>query len=155
MPAAALWQAPHRACRRLFKRVGRRGVFLLIAGVGKTCWGVSFLVDPPNPDGLQLLTSLCSLRHWAWLWIAAGLVTSSSAFLRVGRDWAGFVGALIPPTVWAIAYLAAAVSGEYSRGAFVALWYLTSHVGVIMWAATVPEYSVPPVPRRPGKGSAA
>ena len=155
MRTAALLQAPRHMLRRLFKRVGRRGDFQLIIGVGKTSWGVSFLVDPPNPDGLQLLTTLCSLRHWAWLWIAAGLVTGSSAFLRVGRDWAGYVSALVPPIVWAIAYLAAAVSGEYSRGAFVALWYLTSHVGVIMWAATVPEYSVPPVPRRPGKGNAA
>ncbi|WP_331728918.1 hypothetical protein OG693_39015 (plasmid) [Streptomyces sp. NBC_01259] len=141
--------------RKLGKRAGRRGVFLLIIGVGEACWGVSFLVDPPDEHGLQLLTSVCSLRHWAWLWIIVGLGTVSSSILRIGRDWAGYVAALVPPTVWAVAYLAAAVSGEYSRGAFVTLWYLTSHVGVIMWAATVPEYSVPPVPRRPGKGSNA
>lgn len=143
-----------RVVRRLRKQLGRRGVFLLILGVGKTCWGVSFIVDPPNTQGLELLTNLCDIRHWAWLWIVAGLVTTFSAFLRVGRDWAGFVAALVPPTVWAIAYTAAVVSGEYSRGAYVAIWYLTSHVGVIMWAATVPEHSVPPVPRpaRRGKG---
>ena len=142
------------AARRLRKALGRRGVFLLILGVGKTCWGVGMLVEPPRPDGLQLLTHLCGLRHWAWLWIAAGLITGASAFLRVGRDWAGFLAALIPPTVWATAYLAAAVSGQFSRGLVVAIWYLTSHVGVIMWAATVPEYSVPHVPRpaRRGKG---
>ncbi|MER5277824.1 hypothetical protein ABT025_18975 [Streptomyces sp. NPDC002809] len=141
--------------RKLGKRAGRRGTFLLIIGVGKTCWGISFLVNPPSEQGLQLLTHWCSLRHWSLLWITVGLITAGSAFLRVGRDWAGYAAALVPPTVWAVAYLAAAVSGEYSRGAFVALWYLTSHVGVIMWAATVPEYSVPPVPRRPGKGAAA
>lgn len=155
MCSAAPLRTLRHTLRRLGKRVGRRGVFLLIIGAGKTCWGISFLVDPPDAHGLQLLTSMCSLRHWAWLWIVVGLVTASSAFLRIGRDWAGYVAALVPPTVWAVAYLAAAVSGEYSRGAFVALWYLTSHVGVIMWAATVPEYSVPPVPRRPGKGNAA
>ncbi|WP_217235480.1 hypothetical protein [Streptomyces sp. AC555_RSS877] len=145
---------PRRVVRRLRKQLGRRGVFLLILGVGKTCWGVSFLVDPPNTQGLELLTNLCDIRHWAWLWITAGIVTGCSAFLRVGRDWGGFVAALVPPTVWAIAYMAAVVSGEFSRGAYVAIWYLTSHVGVIMWAATVPEYSVPPVPRpaRRGKG---
>ncbi|MFJ8583608.1 hypothetical protein ACIRD2_02970 [Streptomyces sp. NPDC093595] len=140
-----------RAARRLYKHLGRRGVFLLILGVGKTCWGISFLVDPPPTDGLQLLTSLCDIRHWSWLWIIAGLVTLGSAFLRVGRDQVGFVAALIPPSVWAIAYLAAVISGDYSRGGFVAIWYLTSHVGVIMWAATVPEYSVPPAPRRAQK----
>ncbi|MFC9285357.1 hypothetical protein [Streptomyces sp. NPDC057052] len=145
---------PCRAARRLYKALGRRGVFLLILGIGKTCWGISFIVDPPGTQGLELLTSVCSLRHWAWLWIACGLITTGSAFLRVGRDWFGYVAALIPPTVWAIAYTAAVIVGDYSRGGFVAAWYLTSHVGVIMWAATVPEYSVPPVPRSARRGKA-
>ena len=145
---------PRRAARWLHRRLGRRGEFLLILGIGKTCWGISFLVAPPSAAGLQLLTHWCSLRHWSWLWIVAGLVTAGSALLRIGRDAVGFLVALIPPTVWAVAYLAAAVSGQYSRGAFVALWYLTSHVGVIMWASTVPEYSVPPPPRRVRKGKA-
>ncbi len=146
---------PRQAARRLYKALGRRGVFLLILGIGKTCWGVSFIVDPPDDRGLQLLTSLCSLRHWAWLWIVCGLITGFCAFLRIGRDWAGFAAALIPPTVWAIAYTAAVLSGQYSRGAYVAIWYLTSHVGVILWAATVPEYSVPRVPRPARRGKAA
>lgn len=142
------------AARRLRKQLGRRGAFLLIIGTGKTCWGLSFLIDPPNPQGLQLLTDICSIRHWAWLWIAAGLITGGSAFLRVGRDRFGFVAALVPPIVWAIAYTAAVVSGDYSRGAWIAVWYLTSHVGVILWAATVPEYSVPHTPRPARKGKA-
>ena len=146
---------PRQAVRRLRKMLGRRGAFLLILGVGKTCWGVSFLVNPPDDHGLHVLTSLCSLRHWSWLWIVCGLVTVGSAFLRVGRDWFGFAAALIPPTVWAFAYTVAVVSGDYSRGGFVAVWYLTSHVGVIMWAATVPEYSVPPAPRPARRGKAA
>lgn len=135
--------------------LGRRGAFLLILGIGKTCWGAGLLVDPPSPDGLRLLTRLWGLQHWAWLWIACGLITTCCAFLRIGRDWAGFAAALIPPTVWAIAYTAAVVSGQYSRGIYVAIWYLTSHVGVILWAATVPEYSVPRVPRPARRGKAA
>ncbi|MFH9822999.1 hypothetical protein [Streptomyces bobili] len=140
--------------RRLGKRLGRRGIFLLLLGVGKTCWGVGFLVNPPDPEGLRLLTHFCDLRHWAWLWITAGLVTTCSAFVRIGRDWFGFVAALIPPTVWAIAYSAAVVSGQYNRGVYVAIWYLTSHCGVIVWASTVPEHSVPHVPRSARRGRA-
>lgn len=141
-------------CRaaRLREMLGRRGVFLLILGVGKTCWGFGMLFDPPATQGLQLLTNVCDIRHWSLLWIAAGAVTTSAAFLRVGRDRWGFVVALIPPTVWAMAYLSAVVSGQFSRGAYVAVWYLTSHVGVIMWAATVPEHSVPHVPRPAQEG---
>lgn len=145
---------PCRAARWLHRKLGRRGIFLLIAGIGKTCWGVSFLITPPNTEGLRLLTQLCSIRHWSWLWIVAGVVTFVSAWLRIGRDRWGFIAALIPPTVWATAYTSAALSGEYSRGGYVAIWYLTSHVGVILWAATVPEHSVPPAPRRVRKGKA-
>src|SRR5690606_19479456 len=144
-----------RAARRLRKRLGRRGAFLAILGVGKTCWGVSFLVDPPEDHGLQLLTQFCGLRHWSWLWILCGLATLGCAFVRIGRDWAGYIAAFIPPTVWAIAYTHAVLTGDYSRGGFVALWYLTSHVGVIWWASTVPEHSVPPPPRTPRRGKAA
>ncbi|QES25795.1 hypothetical protein DEJ47_04430 [Streptomyces venezuelae] len=143
---------PCRVAAWLRRRLGRRGSFLLIIGVGKTCWGLSFLFDPPPGQGLELLTRLCDIRHWSWLWITCGLITAASAFLRIGRDRYGFVAALIPPTVWAIAYTVAVVSGDYSRGAWVAIWYLTSHVGVILWAATVPEHSVPPVPRAARKG---
>lgn len=145
---------PRRAARRLYKALGRRGVFLAILGTGKTCWGVSFLVDPPSDRGLTPLTDLCSLRHWSWLWIVCGIVTFGSAFLRIGRDRLGFLAAFIPPTVWATAYTVAVVSGDYSRGGFVAVWYLTSHVGVILWASAVPEYSVPP-PARVRRGKAA
>ncbi|MFD4921131.1 hypothetical protein ACFWNE_07405 [Streptomyces goshikiensis] len=136
-----------RAARRARRLLGRRGKFLLILGVGKTCWGAGMLADPPQPGGLGLLTRMAPIHCWAWLWIIAGIVTITSAFLQVGRDRFGFIAALVPPSVWAIAYLAAVMSGEYSRGAYVAIWYLTSHVGVIMWAATVPEHSVPKAPR--------
>ncbi|MFK8850518.1 hypothetical protein [Streptomyces sp. Ac-502] len=141
--------------RRLREHLGRRGVFLLVLGLGKTCWGIGFIVSPvADPAGLDLLTQVCSPRHWAWLWIAAGLTMLVCAWLRVGRDWAGFAVALVPPTTWATAYTVAVISGEYPRGGFVAIWYLTSHVGVILWAAAVPEHSVPPEPRaRRGKGA--
>jgi len=130
-----------RAARRLSRQLGRRGRFLAILGIGKTCWGISFYVTPPP---VHPIPGLC---HWAWIWIAAGLVTFVSAFLQVGRDRFGFGAALVPPAVWAIAYLVAALSGVYPRGVWVAVWYLTSHVGVILWAATVPEHSVPKPPR--------
>lgn len=141
-------------CRaaRIREMLGRRGAFLLILGVGKTCWGIGMLVDPPATQGLQLLTNWCDIRHWALLWVAAGIVTITSAFLRIGRDRFGFVVALIPPTVWATAYTAAVINGQFSRGAYVAVWYLTSHVGVILWAATVPEHSVPHAPQSAQEG---
>ncbi|MFJ7269439.1 hypothetical protein ACIQV3_22805 [Streptomyces sp. NPDC099050] len=136
-----------RTVRRLRKQLGRRGHFLLILGIGKICWGAGMIVDPPSTTGLGLLTRTAPLHCWAWLWVIAGIITTASAFLQVGRDRFGYVAAMVPPAVWAISYLVAVISGDYSRGAWVAVWYLTSHVGVIMWAATVPEHSVPKTPR--------
>jgi hypothetical protein len=144
-----------RAVRRLHKALGRRGTFLLILGVGKTCWGIGFIAVPqPHPQGLELLTDHAPLHCWAWLWILAGLITIFCAFLRVGRDGVGFAVALIPPAVWATAYLTAVIDGTFPRGGFVAIWYLASHVGVILWAATVPEHSVPHLSRTAGRGKA-
>ncbi|WP_367138829.1 MULTISPECIES: hypothetical protein [Streptomyces] len=140
--AAALW---------LSQRLGRRGVFLLLIGVGKVCWGVGYIATPQPPSpGLQLLTDIAPMHCWAMVWVLAGFVTAGAAFVQVGRDWAGFAAALVPPTVWATAYMVAAVSGGYGRGAFVAIWYLASHIGVILWASGVPEYAVP---CRGGKGT--
>lgn len=142
-----------RAVRRLRKHMGRRGIFLMISGVSQCCWGAGLIYDPPSTAGLQLLTDRCPLEAWAWMWIVAGLVAFAAAFVKIGRDWVGFLAALVAPSVFAIAYAAGAISGQFSRGAFVAVWYLTS-VGFVMWAATVPEFSVPPAPRRSRKGGA-
>lgn len=134
--------------------MARRGMFLLIIGIGEMAWGAGMIYDPPSTVGLSILTDRCPLSTWAWLWIGAGSTACIAAFLKIGRDWAGFLAAFVAPAVWALAYAAAAVGGDYSRGGFVAVWYLTI-VGTIMWAATVPEYSVPPAPRRPRKSGAS
>lgn len=143
-----------RAVARLRQRLGRRGVILAILGAGKVCLGAGFLAAPPTSTrGLEVLTDRASLHCWAWVWILAGSVTVASSVLPVGRDAVGFTTALVPPSLWAAAYLWSAVAGGYARGAWLAGWYLTSHVGVILWAATVPEHSVPHrVVRDPGSG---
>lgn len=138
-----------RAARQLRKLAGRRGTYLGIVGVGQLCWGAGMVVDAPSPAGLQLLAKVAPLHCWAWVWVIAGLAAAASAILPVGRDTIGFIAILIPPAVWAITYAVAAINGDFSRGGFVAVWYLTSHVGVTLWAAALPEYSVPKVPRRP------
>lgn len=129
--------------RRLQARLGRRGTILLILGVGKICFGVGVIAEPPSIRGLDLLLRYAPLCAWAMVWIAAGVVVVVAAFLPVGADRGGFIVALIPPMIWAVAYGTAAAEGIYPRGWFVAGWFLTSHIGVISWAGTVPEHSVP------------
>ncbi|GHH57871.1 hypothetical protein [Streptomyces candidus] len=135
--------------RHVQARVGRRGTALMILGTAKVCFGLGYALQPvPDPIGLGLLTRLADIRCWSSVWIICGTVTFGCAWLRVGRDWGGFVAALIPPFVWGGAFLWGALSGEYARGLAFAAWYAIGHVGLILWAASVPEHSVPHAARR-------
>ncbi|MGC5531557.1 hypothetical protein [Streptomyces sp. SR-10] len=124
--------------RRIRARLGRRGPFLLFMGIGKACWGLGLIVQPPNPAGLELLTGIAPLHCWAWVWVLAGVVTFGSAWVRFGQDRFGFLAASVPPALWAFVYGWSALLGEYPRGIFVFLWYITSHCGVIWCASRVP-----------------
>lgn len=137
------------AIRRLHKKLGRRGTALVLLGLAKIAFGLGYALEPgPNPVGLAFLTRWADIRCWSAVWIVCGTVTFGCAWLRVGRDWLGFVSALIPPFVWGSAFLWSAMSGDYPRGFAVAAWYAFGHVGMILWAASVPEYALPrPVPK--------
>lgn len=137
------------AARRLKKQLGRRGTALVLLGLAKICFGLGYALQPgPNPVGLGLLTRWADIRCWSSVWIICGAVTFGCAWLRVGRDWVGFLAAMVPPFVWGAAFLWGGVTGEYPRGLAIAAWYAIGHVGLIMWLATVPEYSVPHPVRR-------
>jgi hypothetical protein len=136
MGGAAARRPPSR--RRVFAgHPGRRGSFLVFMGIGKVCWGVGLIVEPPATDGLRLLTRMAPLHCWAWVWILAGTITFASAWVRFGRDGWGFVAASVPPALWAFAYGWAGLDG-YARGLWIFGWYMTSHCGVIWCASRVP-----------------
>lgn len=137
------------AVRRLRVRLGRRGIALLLLGSAKICFGLGYALQPgPSPVGLGLLTQWADIRCWSAVWIICGAITFGCAWLRIGRDVLGFLAAIVPPFVWGSAFLWGAVTGEYPRGLAIAAWYGIGHVGLIMWLATVPEYSVPHPGRR-------
>lgn len=130
--------------RRCRKRLGRRGTALVIMGLAEICFGLGYALQPsPDPAGLDVLTRWTDIQHWSGVWLLGGFVTFACAWLRVGRDGLGFFAAVVPPLLWGAAFLWSAITGEYPRGLAVAAWYGIGHVGIILWAATVPEYSIP------------
>lgn len=133
------------AIRRLHKRLGRRGTALALLGLAKVCFGLGYALDSTGPisAGLGILTRHGGTQAWSSVWIICGAVTFGCAWLRIGRDWLGFFTALIPPLLWGGVNLWSAVSGEFPRGFAIAAWYAFGHVGIILWAAAVPEYSLP------------
>lgn len=126
------------AAQRMSRRWGRRGPFLLFLGAGEVFFGVGVIANPPSEKGLGLITAAAPLHCWAWLWILAGVVTFCSAFVQFGRDGWGFLAASVPPALWAFAYGWGTVTDAYPRGAWIFLWYITSHCGVIWCASRVP-----------------
>jgi hypothetical protein len=131
------------------RRLGRRGIPLLLLGAGKIGWGVGFVAAPStDPRALAGVTAVMPLGAWACLWVGAGLVAIAAAFLPVGRDRWGYVAAVIPPGAWALGHFYAALEFQYLRALFVGLWYLLSHALVILWAASVAEYALPRVKYR-------
>lgn len=127
-----------RGARWFSGHLGNRGPFLIFMGIGKVCFGASFIVEPPTSAGLGLLLRFAPLHCWAWVWIVSGTATFCCAWLRFGRDGWGFVAASIPPALWAFAYGWAGILGDYPRGLWLFVWYITSHCGVIWCASRVP-----------------
>lgn len=106
--------------RRIGLRLGRRGAFLLAFGTAWAVYGCGLLSAGPTfaqSRGLTVLTRIAPIDVWSWLWIVAGLVALATAFVASpGGDTAGFVGAVLPPLAWAVAYLLAWLLGDYPRG---------------------------------------
>lgn len=126
------------------KRFGRRGVPLMLLGLGQMCWGVGYIAQPvADQRGLVALLWVMPLTAWAGVWVAAGAVACASAFLPEGRDRWGYIAAVMPPLAWSIGHFWAAVQVDYPRAVFVGLWYVLAHTGITLWAASVAEYQLP------------
>ncbi|MFI6986014.1 hypothetical protein ACIBSV_46680 [Embleya sp. NPDC050154] len=102
--------------RRAAWRIGHRGAFLMTYGVAWAVYGAGLLGSGATFAQQRGLTVLGDdLDTWAWLWIVGGMVAIVAAFAR--RDSIGYVGAVIPPLVWGVAYLLAWWPlDEYDRG---------------------------------------
>ncbi|MET9096257.1 hypothetical protein ABZX72_29680 [Streptomyces cyaneofuscatus] len=103
------------AWSRVARRVGLRGVGLLIPAVGWITYGVGIAADPRYgvARGVAILTWAMPLSWWAWVWIGCGAIAMVAAVLPAGRDRAGYIAVVAPPGLWAGAYLLAWITGRY------------------------------------------
>lgn len=111
---------------RLLRRLpGRRGAYLFIAGAGWALYGVGILLDP-QPGTVRsavIMRELAPLQVWGWLWVCCGLLAAAAAWSVCPRrqGW-GFAAASAPPILWAAAFAAAWLTGEYDAWAGAATW---------------------------------
>jgi hypothetical protein len=122
----------------------RRAPPLYLLGVGGVVWAIGYVAAPATGTrGLEPLLHLMPMRGWAAAWFFAGLVTLTCLLLPEGPDRWGFFAAAALPVVWAGSYAWEWLADGYGRGFFVAVWFMTSQVGMALWAASVPEYELP------------
>lgn len=106
MSAAAAWAA---------RRLGLRGIVLLLTGCGWITYGVGIMIDPRYgvARGVAVLTHWWPLTDWGLMWILCGAAAIGCAWLATDADVVGFGAAAFPPLVWSGAYLAAWLTGRY------------------------------------------
>lgn len=128
----------------LIRKVGTRGVCLLIFGFIWMVLGMSFAVDPqarfsqPAAGGvLGFLDHGVGLLIFALMWLVGGALAVGVAFRRTitHRDDLGFNGVCLPPFLWGSAYwwsfsVNILSGGLYGRpGTYLA--------GIVYWSFTV------------------
>lgn len=134
---------PYRITRKVMKRLGRRGAFLMAMGIAWVGLGYSILSVPAPPaqtTGLTIILAALPLHMWGWVWITAGtLGIAHSGVQDVGRDQVGFTALALPTAAWSAGYLADWLAfGGYSRGWVTSLVYAALCASIVI-AAGWPE----------------
>lgn len=113
---------------RAKERLGRHGAYLLVTGCAWVIYGAGVLVDP-RPTTIRsaaVLEYLAPMEIWSMVWIFCGVIAMITSWARWPfRVELGFAAATLPPLLWALAFTAAWIFGEYTDA-----WS-----GVVIWAA--------------------
>lgn len=126
------------ALARFRRRLGWRGTALLACGVPWIVYGLGLMLAP-RPGLLRaasVLTAQLGLHCWGVIWMMCGLLACVAALLQRGQDQWGFAFAAGPPLVWALAYLVAAIRGDY-REAWASMPLLLAPVLLLLVVAAM------------------
>lgn len=92
--------------RRVVTRLGRRGQFLVYAGIAWFLLGYSYIVAPPRrPPGTLVVHDLVPYPWWGAVWMAAGACGVAFAWTqRPGRDRWGYTALVVMPAAQSASY---------------------------------------------------
>ncbi|MFD7413542.1 hypothetical protein [Kitasatospora purpeofusca] len=126
------------ALARVRRRLGWRGTALLACGVPWVVYGAGLVTT--TREGIVratvALSGLWALPGWGVVWMCCGVLACVAAARPSGRDMWGFAVAAAPPLIWTLAYVAAAVRGEY-RAAWASVPLLLAPVLLLLVVAEV------------------
>jgi len=145
--------------RFLRERVGRRGQFLVYAGIVTTLIGYGYVADPlQRHPGVHVVHDLVPPPWWGVSWMLCGVIGISFAWARKpGRDRLGYAALMLMPSLQAGSYATSWVLHLFHqpgdpRGIFTALLFIgfARFIGLV---AGWPEPRVSPAELRSGSGA--
>ena len=106
-----------RAAARVQHRLGRRGAFLAVVGLGWVYYGLGVVLAPTRDTvaALAPITHAIPLDALGAVWVACGVLALVSAVAPPGLDRWGFAGVVGPPLMWFGAFAAAWSTGDTGR----------------------------------------
>ncbi len=124
---------------RIFKRIGRRGAFLLFLSL--LDWVYAYGLAFPTPRAIsnptyQFLSSTLPLQVWGALWAIVGTLCFVFAFRQ--HDAPGYAAAMFIKVLWALVFLLGWAFADVERGYLsTAIW--GAFAAVLALIATWPE----------------
>jgi hypothetical protein len=112
--------ARHAKRRFLAKVNGKRGSFIAIHVVLHLAMGLSFILAPLTPGRRAAFSFLPDflIENFGWVWVAGALIAIPGVFKYApprSDRWA-FSALVAPPTLYALLYLIAVMTGTYPVG---------------------------------------
>ena len=94
--------------RRIYTRLGRRGQFLVYAGLAWFLLGYGYITDPPQrPAGQLVVHDLVPYPWWGAAWMLSGALGVAFAWtVRPGRDRWGYTALVTMPVAQCLSYTA-------------------------------------------------
>lgn len=133
------------AWKKLWRQVGRRGLFLAFLALLDVVYGY-FILNPPAYTPPQLYP-LLPMRAWAGLWLATGAVCTIGMFLR-RQDRIAYALAALLLAGWGLHYLWLQHLGMPFAWVSAMIWLVFA--GIVLVVASWPEEIIilPPESRR-------
>jgi hypothetical protein len=115
-----------RNANRIWRRLGRRGCFLLFLAMLDLVYAYS-LYSPPTTarqsPSLVFFAHVAPLWVWALAWLIPGILCAVQAFTR--NDRAAFAGGMCIKVLWGTMYVVGGIAANLER----------AYVGAVIWLA--------------------
>ena len=120
--------------RKIIRRIGHRGAFLLFLALLDVLYGISLNTTPGPLAGVNLGIPL---HVWAYVWVVVGVFLAFGAFLI--KDRLPYAIASFIKAIWAAALFVSWFAEGFTRG-WVSAVIWAAFSGLVLVVSSWPEY---------------